>query len=45
MMQKLIIGNYISLHLSVVNPLNMISPKLIDARISDENNEYIGEIN
>ena len=41
---RLIIGNYISVHLSIGDPLNMISPKLIDARISDENNEYIGQL-
>ena len=41
---KLVIGNYIFVHLSVRDPLNMISPKLIGARISDENNEYIGQL-
>ena len=28
----------------IEDPLNMISPKLIGARISDENNEYIGQL-
>ena len=32
---RLIIGNYIFVHLSIGDPLNMISPKLIGARISD----------
>ena len=41
---KLIIGNYIFVHLPIEDPLNMISPKLIGARISDENNEYIGQL-
>jgi len=41
---RLIIGNYIFVHLSIGDPLNMISPKLIGARISDENNEYIGQL-
>ena len=41
---KQIIGNYIFVHLSIGDPLNMISPKLIGARISDENNEYIGQL-
>ena len=37
---KQIIGNYIFVHTSIGDPLHMISPKLIGARISDENNEY-----
>tara|TARA_Y100001935_G_C17133416_1_gene421780 strand:- start:232 stop:735 length:504 start_codon:yes stop_codon:yes gene_type:complete len=41
---RLIIGNYIFVHLSIGDPLNMISPKLIGARISDENNGYIGQL-
>ena len=41
---KQLIGNYIFVHLSIGDPLNMISPKLIGARISDENNEYFGQL-
>ena len=41
---KQIIGNYIFVHLSIGDPLHMISPKLIGARISDENNEYVGQL-
>ena len=41
---RLVIGNYIFVHISIRDPLNMISPKLIGARISDENNEYIGQL-
>ena len=41
---KQIIGNYIFVHLSIGDSLNMISPKLIGARTSDENNEYIGRL-
>ena len=41
---RLIIGNYIFVHLSIGDPLNMISPKLIGARISDENNQYVGQL-
>ena len=41
---RLVIGNYIFVHLSIGDPLNMISPKLIGARINDENNEYIGQL-
>ena len=41
---KQIIGNYIFVHLLIGDPLNMISPKLIGARISDENNEYVGQL-
>ena len=41
---KQIIGYYIFVHLSIGDPLNMILPKLIGARISDENNEYIGQL-
>ena len=41
---KQIIGNYIFVHLSFGDPLNMISPKLIGARISNENNEYVGQL-
>ena len=41
---KQIIGNYIFVHLSIGDPLNMISPKLIGARISDENSEYVGQL-
>ena len=41
---RLIIGNYIFVHLSIGDPLNMVSPKLIGAKISDENNEYIGQL-
>ena len=39
-----IIGNYIFVYPSFGNPLNMISPKLIGAKISDENNEYVGQL-
>ena len=41
---ELIIGNYIFAQISIRDPLNMISHKLIGARISDENNEYIGQL-
>ena len=41
---RLIIGNYIYVHLSIDDPLNMISPKLIGARVCGENNEYIGKL-
>tara|TARA_B100001248_G_C27297628_1_gene415553 strand:+ start:81 stop:584 length:504 start_codon:yes stop_codon:yes gene_type:complete len=41
---KPIIGYYIFVHLSIEDPLNMVSPKLIGARISLENNEYIGQL-
>ena len=40
----LIIGNFIFVHLSLGDPLNMISPKLIGARINDEDNGYIGRL-
>ena len=41
---KQIIGNYIFVHLLIGDPLNMISPKLIGARIRNENNEYVGQL-
>ena len=37
-------GNYIFVHISIGDPLNMISPKLIGARIRNENNEYVGQL-
>ena len=41
---KQITRNYIFVHISIEDPLNMISPNLIGARISDENNEYVGQL-
>lgn len=41
---RLVIGNYIFVHLLARDPLNMISPKLIGSRICDENNEYVGQL-
>ena len=41
---RLIIGNYLYVHLSIDDPSNMISSKLIGARVFGENNEYIGKL-
>ena len=40
----LTIGNFIFVHLSIGDSLNMILTKLIGARIIDENNEYIKQL-